>query len=136
MTDDREPDQRPVTSMSLRAERLRVSLAKAAGAKNHAHDPRLSDPGLSPAPRVVDPELTNRWAKIGLAAGIVSVFVSTFGVPSIVAFVFCGLGLARARELGRRGKELYGRRRALWGIGLGAFGLLQAVYFLVVAKFL
>jgi hypothetical protein len=131
VSDDDQPRERPVTSMSLRAERLRVTMARAAGAKGI--DGR---PGLSPAPKPRDPELTNRWAKIGLGAGIVSVFFGLFGIPSVVAFVFCGLGLRRARVLDARGKGLYGRRRALWGLGLAAFGIIQAAFYLFVAKYL
>jgi hypothetical protein len=131
VSDDDEPETRPVTSMSLRAERLRVAMAKASGAKGVE-----SRPGLSPAPKPRDPELTNPWAKIGLGVGIFSVFISFFAVPSVIALVFCFLGLRRARDLDARGKGLYGRRRALWGIGLACFGIVQAAYFLFVAKFL
>jgi hypothetical protein len=131
VSDDDQRESRPVTSMSLRAERLRVAMSKAAGAKGVE-----SRPGLSPVPKPRDPELTNRWAKIGLGVGIFSVFLSFFAVPSVIAFVFCFLGLARARALDRRGKGLYGRRRALWGIGLAIFGIVQAAYFLWVAKYL
>ncbi|MCU1528303.1 MAG: hypothetical protein JWP75_2066 [Frondihabitans sp.] len=131
MSDDEQRASRPVTSMSLRAERLRVTMAKASGARGVE-----ARPGLSPAPKPRDPELTNPWAKIGLGVGIFSVFISFFAVPSMIALVFCGYGLGRARALDGRGKGPYGRSRALWGIGLAVFGIAQAAYFLFVAKYL
>ena len=115
-----EPSARPVTSMSLRAERLRATMAKAAGAK--------IDPGLSRAPAVRDPELVNRFAVAALAVGLVAVFLDFFAVPSIVALVFCVLALRKARALEARGKAPFGRRRTHWAIGFALWGLLTIVF--------
>lgn len=117
----------PVTSMTLRAERLRRRFAQAAGARVDPSDPGLSAP---PAPR--DPELTNVSAIIGFVAGLFSIFLDAYFVPTAVAVVFCVLGLRRARELDARGKGLFGRRRALWGLGLAAFGALGILFQLFV----
>ncbi|BDZ50408.1 hypothetical protein GCM10025867_26490 [Frondihabitans sucicola] len=123
MSDD-EPERpaRPVTSMSLRAEKLRVTMARAAGAKLE------SDPGLSALPKPRDPELVNRFAIAGFVIGLAALFLDAFFVPSVVALVFCFLGLQRARVLVGRGKEPFGRRRALWGIGFALFGAAGIAY--------
>lgn len=123
-----ERSPRDVTSMTLRAERLRVSMARAAGARVD-----VSDPGLSPAAAPRDPELVNRFAVAGLLVGIAAVFVDAFFVPSVVALVFCGLGLRRAAALDRRGKGPFGRRRSRWGMGFALFGVFTVVYQLVTA---
>jgi hypothetical protein len=110
--------------MSLRAERLRVNLARAAGAEvDPARRPGLSVPA---APR--DPALVNRPAVIGFAVGIVALFVDAVFVPSVVAIVFCLVGLRRARALESQGKGAFGRRRARWGIGFALFGALGVAY--------
>lgn len=118
---------RPVTSMTLRAERLRRQFAQAAGAKVDS-----ADPGLSVAPTPRDPELTNVFAVIGFVAGIVAIFLDFFFVPTVVAAVFCVLALRRAHELDARGKGPFGRRRALWGFGLAGFGALGILFQLFV----
>lgn len=128
MSDDDQPRaDRPVTAMGLRAERLRLGMARAAGAKTDRLDPGLSRPA---EPR--DPELRNTWAIVGLSFGILALFLDFFIIPSLVAFVLCAIGLRRARALGARGKVRFGRRRALWGIGFAAFGLLGVVFHAVV----
>jgi hypothetical protein len=117
VSDEREqsdPVSRPVTSMSLRAERLRLAMARAAGAK--------VDPGLSQAPAPRDPELVNRFAVAALAVGFVALFFDVFAIPTVVTLVFCVLALRRARALEARGKAPFGRRRAHWAIGFAAFG--------------
>lgn len=120
-----EPERpaRPVTSMSLRAERLRQTMARAAGAKVEG-----DDPGLSKAPPVRDPALVNRFAIAGFAVGIVAVFVDVVYVPSVVALVFCVIGLRQASALEARGKAPFGRRRSKWGIGFALFGALTITY--------
>lgn len=126
--DDRDgrAGARPVTSMSLRAERLRRSMAKAAGASLE------NDPGLSTPPPPRDPELVNRFAVAGFTVGLLALFIDAVGIPSIVAIVFCVLGLRRARELDARGKGPFGRRRCLWGIGFAVFGLANIAFNLFV----
>lgn len=114
--------------MSLRAERLRRRMAQAAGARVDG-----ADPGLSPAPAVRDPELTNRFAIAGIIVGIGAVFVSGFYVLPALGLVFGALGLHRSRVLVARGKAAFGRRRSLWAMGLGLFGVAQYSYLLFVA---
>jgi hypothetical protein len=126
--DDEQRDQRPaggVTGASLRGERLRLRLAKAAGAK-------VQDPGLSPAPARRDPALVNRFAVGALAAGIVAVFISGFYVASTVAFVLCILSVRRWRSLERQGKQPWGRRRTIWAFWFAVFGVAQCSYLLFV----
>jgi hypothetical protein len=119
-------DAAPVTSMSLRAERLRRRMAKAAGAKVGA------DPGLSAAPAPRDPAETNRFAIVALAAGIVAVFVSGFYVASIVSLAFAVPAWRRARALHEQGLRPWGRRRTMWAFWLAVFGIAQYTYALVV----
>lgn len=126
MSDDHQRDDRPaaqVTSVSLRAERLRLRLAKAAGAKVDS-----SHPGLSKAPVVRDPELTNRYAVWALVAGIVALFLSTFYIASAAAFVLCFFAWRRAGELRQRGKQPWGRRRTIWAFWFAVFGVAQYSY--------
>lgn len=132
-----EPDERadsrpsrPVTSMSLRAERLRLNLNRAAGAKTDGA------PGLSTPKPPRDPELVNRFAIAGFVAGVVALFVDFFVIPTVVALVLCGLGLVRARRLDARGKGPYGRRRSLWGIGFALFGALGIAFQLFIRPLL
>jgi hypothetical protein len=111
----------PVTSMSLRAERMRMRFAQAAGAKVH-------DPGLSPAPAVRDPALVNRFAVAALAVGIVALFLSTFYIASTATFVLCVLSVLQWRSLQRQGKQPWGRRRTIWAFWFGVFGVAQCSF--------
>lgn len=125
------PPARPVTSASLRGERLRQRMAQAMGARRDG-----ADPGLSPAPTPRDPELTNRLAVAALVVGIVGVFFSTFFALPVVAIGLALLGFRRAQALAARGKAAWGRRRCLWAIWLGVFGIAQAAFGLFVAPLL
>lgn len=131
MTDDRDEQTpaRGVTSVSLRAERLRRRMARVAGAK-------VGDPGLSPAVTPRDPALTNRFAVGALAAGIVAVFISAFYVASAVSLVLCLLSVRRWRALERQGKQPWGRRRTIWAFWFAAFGVAQCSFLLFVRPLL
>ncbi|GAA4684226.1 hypothetical protein [Frondihabitans cladoniiphilus] len=122
-------DERPreVTAMSLRAEKLRRTMLRASG----GHSAR-DDPGLSPARPPKNPELVNRWANLGLAVGVLALFVDFAAVPSVVAVVLCVFGLRQARALDRRDLGRYGRRRSLWGIGFAAFGVAGILFNLLI----
>lgn len=124
--DTEGPGTAPVTSMSLRAERLRRRMAKAAGAKVGA------DPGLSAAPAPRDPAETNRFAIVALTAGVVAVFLSGFYIASIVSLAFAVPAWRRARALHERGLRPWGRRRTMWAFWLAVFGIAQFTYTLVV----
>lgn len=109
-----------MTSMSLRAERLRERMARAAGSSSHT-----VDRGLSPARVPRDPELTNRFAIWAMAAGVFSVFISAFFVASTAALVLCWLSRRRSAELASRGKQPWGRRRTTWAFWFAVFGVAQ-----------
>ncbi|ARC56732.1 hypothetical protein AS850_06540 [Frondihabitans sp. 762G35] len=132
MSDDDQRPARPVTSMSLRAERLRASMARAAGSQPHRDDPGLSAPRRPPLARADQ----NRWAVAALAVGIVAVLLNPVYLTCAAGLALSLLGLRRARALRARGVLPGGRSLARWGLGLSLFAAAQFTFYLVVAPLL
>jgi hypothetical protein len=128
-SDDDQRPARPVTSMSLRAERLRESLARAAGAQSHRDDPGLSAPRRPPRARADQ----NRWAVAALIVGILAVLLNPVYVTCAAGLALSILGLRRSTVLRARGVLPGGRTLALWGLGLSLFAAAQFTFYLVVA---
>ncbi|TFD78781.1 DUF2510 domain-containing protein [Cryobacterium sp. Sr8] len=67
-------------------------------------------------------ETKNSMATAGLILGILAALFNYLFVPSILAYVFSGIGLFRANKLG-----LSGRRKAVIGIVLASCGVVISV---------
>jgi hypothetical protein len=132
VSDDDQRPARPMTSMSLRAERLRAAMARAAGAQPHRDDPGLSAPRPPALPRADQ----NRWAVAALAVGVLAVLINPVYVTCAVGLALSILGLRRARGLRSRGVLPGGRSLARWGLGLSLFAAAQFTFYLVAAPLL
>ena len=82
---------------------------------------------LSTAPgRTIDARV-NKHAFYGFVAGLISLFFNLFFAVSIVAIIFSGMGIARARQLQAQGAPSTLMGIAVAGLAMGALSTLIAI---------
>lgn len=94
--------------------------------------PQRPDPGTAPVRAVwtVKPQV-NSNATIGLAMGIIALFMNLFYLLGVVAIVFSALGIVRARKLRAQGAPRTLMGLALIGVALGTIATVIAIVTIV-----
>lgn len=92
----------------------------------------MNGPGYNPYNSARDlAARKNTPATNGFVFGIISILVNPFLLISIGAFIWSGVGLARAKKWQGEGYEPVGRRKAVWGIVLASVGTVISLVIMV-----
>lgn len=95
----------------------------------YAPPPQYGPPPRSPVAYYPPPAPRNGAATAGLVLGIICLFVNSFLLVSIPAFICSIVGLTKASQLEAAGFGGVGRASAVWGLVLSIVGAIATIFF-------